>query len=406
MSDTNERLLILADDLTGSLDTGVQLAVKGYEVTVMTENTGIPSDYSGDVLVINTDTRHRRSTDAYRIIFDLVKDAVPAGFSRIYKKTDSGLRGNVGAELTALLDAAGKKTLPFVPAWPKMNRITKDGIQYVNGLPLAESIFAGDVMNPVKESRIDRLIRLQSDVNVCLCADDTETDGIAVYDCTDDAGMEKLAAWIFADPRRPLTAAGCAGLLEKYPAGEKGRDTASLSKGLPEKLIVLSGSLNEVTRKQLAYARENNACRVHVPVKKVLHGQWHEKDMEQFVRSFLAAAVTPIAVIDTMDDVVTEEDTGENTAERIAGCMGKIAAILAGQKPSGTLMIIGGDTLLGCVKAMGIETLRSLKEMAPGTVLAEYTNSDGSGYLITKSGGFGDEALLVRLQKELEEHRV
>ena len=66
-------------------------------------------------------------------------------------------------------------------------------------------------------------------------------------------------------------------------------------------------------------------------------------------------------------------------------------------------MIIGGDTLLGCVKALGIKTLAPVKEMAPGTVLAKYTHSKGNGYLITKSGGFGGEALLIQLQKQLEE---
>ena len=109
MSDMNDKLLILADDLTGSLDTGVQLSKKGYEVSVLAANTGIPADFKADVLVINTDTRHMKSSDAYRIISDLVKDAMSAGFRRFYKKTDSGLRGNVGAELSALLKESGQR---------------------------------------------------------------------------------------------------------------------------------------------------------------------------------------------------------------------------------------------------------------------------------------------------------
>ncbi len=402
MKDTNERLLILADDLTGSLDTGVQLAVKGYDVSVLVQNKGISSDCSTDVLVINTGTRHLKSSEAYRIVYDLAKEGMNAGFRRFYKKTDSGLRGNVGAELTALFEASGEKTLFFVPAWPKMNRITKEGIHYVNGLPLAESIFAQDVLNPVTESRIDRLIHQQADVSVCL---NTEGEGIAVYDCVSEEEMERLAAKIFADVHRPLIAAGCAGLSEKYPANAEKADSSDPCEGLYKELLVLSGSLNEVTLKQLLYAQERDACRMHLPVYRILHGQWDDKDLEQFVSSFLQEAVTPVAIIDTLDDTVSKDGTGENIAESISRYMGKICACLIRQKIHKTLMIIGGDTLLGCVKALGIETLHPLKEMAPGTVLAKYTDSEGDGYLITKSGGFGDEALLVRLQKELEELR-
>lgn len=394
----SERLLILADDLTGSLDTGVQLSVKGYSVIIQTENTGIRADLNEDVLVINTDTRHRKSTDAYRIVADLVQQAMHAGFTRIYKKTDSGLRGNVGAELSALLETTGERTLFFVPAWPKMNRITKDGIHYVNGLPLSESIFAKDVIDPVKESRVDRLIHLQSDVPVCM---NTEANGITVYDCTSEEEMERLAAQIFADSHCPLIAAGCAGLLEKYPVCAKEADKSPVCEGLHGELLVLSGSMNEVTLGQLQYAHQNGACRVHVPVHSILQTEWQDYDIEQFVESFLHTADTPIAIIDTVDDAV--EDVPEDASERIARCMGKIALSLIRHRLSRTLMIIGGDTLLGCVKALGIKTLAPVKEMAPGTVLAKYTHSKGNGYLITKSGGFGSEALLVQLQKQLEE---
>lgn len=59
----------------------------------------------------------------------------------IYKKTDSALRGNIGAELGALVAASGQKILPFVPAFPQMNRITKGGIHYIDGVPVTESSF-------------------------------------------------------------------------------------------------------------------------------------------------------------------------------------------------------------------------------------------------------------------------
>ena len=36
-----------------------------------------------------------------------------------YKKTDSTLRGNIGSEIAALMDACKMERLPFIPAYPK-----------------------------------------------------------------------------------------------------------------------------------------------------------------------------------------------------------------------------------------------------------------------------------------------
>ena len=69
-----------------------------------------------------------------------------------YKKTDSALRGNIGAELSAALDGSGAGVLSFLPAFPRMNRTTAAGIHYIDGIPAAKSVFGQDPFNPVKES--------------------------------------------------------------------------------------------------------------------------------------------------------------------------------------------------------------------------------------------------------------
>gem|GEM_PF-5411799 len=53
------RLLILADDLTGALDSGVQLAHRGQRVVILTApDVPFPDSSVYDVLVIDTETRH------------------------------------------------------------------------------------------------------------------------------------------------------------------------------------------------------------------------------------------------------------------------------------------------------------------------------------------------------------
>lgn len=387
------KLLILADDLTGALDAGVQFAKKGDRVRVCTVPRGAFT-YTGeaDVLVIDTESRHIGKDEAYRLVYGLTREARQAGIPRIYKKTDSGLRGNVGAELSAVLAASGEERLEFLPAWPEMGRMTKDGIHYVGGVPLDQSIFAQDVLDPVTESRIDRLIRLQSETDVTRHGDGDE-HGIVVYDCTSEEELAEAARYIAANGFR--LAAGCAGLLAEYP---KQSDRTETEKEiiLGEELLVLSGSMNEVTGRQLAKAQEHGAFRVHIPAGKAAAGTWTEEEIRVFAEDFLKHARTGTAIIDTMGD-----HEGSGSARLIADSMGQLALSLVRTGMNKTLMIIGGDTLQGFIRKAGISSLSPVRELAPGTVLSGYEYQGNEHYLITRSGGFGPEEQLLEIQQDL-----
>ena len=158
------KLLMIADDFTGALDTGVQFAVRGARTCVVTDPAYDFSQTKAEteVLVLDVETRHLTPEAAYQRVFRAVRDALGAGFTCIYKKTDSALRGNVGAELTAVLDAAGADRLAFLPALPKMNRVTRGGVHYIDGVPVAESVFGRDPFEPVTASSVEEIIAAQS----------------------------------------------------------------------------------------------------------------------------------------------------------------------------------------------------------------------------------------------------
>ena len=107
---------MIADDFTGALDAGVQFAKKGFSTKVMVYSKDITVKAEDtDVLVVDAETRHKQPLEAYRTILQIVKPAAESGVSYFFKKTDSALRGNIGAELTAMLDATGRTLLNFVP---------------------------------------------------------------------------------------------------------------------------------------------------------------------------------------------------------------------------------------------------------------------------------------------------
>ena len=150
-------LLVIADDFTGALDTGVQFAEKGMKTKVLSR---FPADgqalerLQAQVLVMDAQTRHLEGNKAYRKVWELVRRAKEAGIPYIYKKTDSGLRGNIGKELEAALTASEEQYLTFIPALPSMDRITVGGIHYVEGIPIHETAFGRDPFEPVASAKV------------------------------------------------------------------------------------------------------------------------------------------------------------------------------------------------------------------------------------------------------------
>ena len=149
------RLLMIADDFTGALDTGVQLAAHGIPTQVVVGQADL-SACSSTVLVVDTETRHLSAAKAAEAVARLTRSAVENGVGCIYKKTDSALRGNIGAELAALLKASGARNLPFLPAFPQIGRTTKKGVHYIDGVPVNESPFGIDPFEPVRCAAVRR----------------------------------------------------------------------------------------------------------------------------------------------------------------------------------------------------------------------------------------------------------
>ena len=158
------KLLMIADDFTGALDAGIQFAKRGIDTQIFTGRELRKKDISdtAQVLVVDSETRPLAGDEAYQIVKRITENAVKLEIPFILKKTDSALRGNVGAELDAVMDGANEKQIYFIPAFPDINRITRKGIHYIDGELLENSAFGKDPFEPVKYSYIPDLLAVQS----------------------------------------------------------------------------------------------------------------------------------------------------------------------------------------------------------------------------------------------------
>ena len=362
---TDAKLLIVADDLTGGLDTGVQFARQGISTRVAV-NPGAGGNWAqteAQVLVAVAETRHMPPEAAYDTVFGIVSVGRRAGIPYIYKKTDSALRGNIGAELSAALKASGKDVLAFLPAYPAMNRITVRGIGIQTDTPVTGEEDAGK--------------------------------GILVVDAQSDEDL-KEAGRRLAGKGYLSVCAGCAGFAAFLP------DLIGLDKGevfedpdLGESLLVISGSLNPVTLKQLEAAEENGFKRICPEPGEEISVLAEELSNEKWVILDSSGMDPESAAF--RDYVQKKGLEGEETRVCIASFLAEIMAELP-ETYEGTVMVIGGDTLLACLERLGCKDLEPLAELFPGVVLSRYRAGDKERMLISKSGGFGSGRLLLDLR--------
>ena len=108
--ETQPRVLIVADDLTGALDTSGPFAQQGLTTMVMAQPLDSDADAVRDarVVSINTDSRHLGPAAAADRVERCVRHFARQRFDIVFKKIDSTLRGNVTSETMALMNVCDR----------------------------------------------------------------------------------------------------------------------------------------------------------------------------------------------------------------------------------------------------------------------------------------------------------
>ncbi len=100
------KVLVVADDFTGANDTGVQFSKRKLKSIVITNKDNISKSLNDcDVLVIDTESRFDDKEKAYNKTFEIGKIVKAKNIKCIYKKLDSTFRGNIGGEISGLMDS-------------------------------------------------------------------------------------------------------------------------------------------------------------------------------------------------------------------------------------------------------------------------------------------------------------
>lgn len=410
------KLLIISDDFTGALDTSVQLSASGATayVTLDIEFNTLDFGPETDVLVVDAETRHLNQKDAYEAVFSITEHARKVGIPYIYKKTDSALRGNIGAELSAVLKASGQKRIHFIPAYPQMARITRKGIHYADDIPIDTSIFGKDPFEPVLYSDITQIIGSQTDVPSSIIEDPgqdwSQYEGILIHDSQSVDDLELIAQKL-KEKGEIHVLAGCAGFAALLP------QLTGLCGNKPQKpvisshLLIACGSIHPVSLAQCSYAARSGAPHYHLSPEEKLSPSWAKgEEACSLVSQVLQSCEESPVVILNANGPEEPENTYAYAKEKgiglsqirenIVAVMAQLIEGLIDRGVKATVFLMGGDLLYQFVKQTGINVISPVCEVEHGVVLSEILYKGERVNIISKSGGFGRETLFMDLSDQ------
>jgi uncharacterized protein YgbK (DUF1537 family) len=330
--------LLIADDLTGACDAAVHFARRGYRTHVRLDSHG----EEASVLAISAETRHLSAAEVRRVMDELARRLPVARARILFKKIDSTLRGNVGAEIAAALTAFDCEAAVITPAFPVMGRTVEEGYLRV-----------GDA------EAIDLATRLRSQ-GLEACA---HVQPSAVY-----AAIQAGARFISVDAAcdRDLDTIAAAGL-------ESGRR------------ILWSGSAglaSALARTLPCWAGRGAAPR---PASSVLFciGSDHPVTVEQ-QRHLLALGRREHVML----NLSVRQTSVERVRELVANAAGAATA----------LVLSGGDTASLVCRALGVRRIQLEDEIVPGIPWGYLSGGAFDGWRVaTKSGGFGAPHALIQV---------
>ena len=269
-------IAIIADDLTGAADTGVQFCpyFNGTLLTAYQNLSSAPSGafhFDAQALAVFTNSRAIDAESARERVQSVARHLVRLRPGHIYKKVDSCIRGNIGVEVETVMDEMGYDLSFTAPAFPEMGRTTLHDVHLVDGTPVARTELSRDPVTPVTESRLSRTMALQCrypvghvDLKYLDGVDEVlsgEIDSLVhlgarhlVFDATKQTHLDRIAHFALDSPEKVLLV-GSAGLAESLGRHFPKRPLVEENelKPIPEgNHLLICGTTSEHTRLQIS----------------------------------------------------------------------------------------------------------------------------------------------------------
>lgn len=364
-------LYLVADDLTGALDSAVSFCGSLGPIPVF---LGAPHDPSTGHAAVDLATRDANAEFASLATLRVARRLAAADIA--YKKIDSRLRGHWAIELAALMGTGAFNTCVCAPAFPSQGRTTLNGRQLVRAADGSSSAIAVDLVGALRSLGLHVVCASAPD-QAELNASVSSGPCVVVFDAATDEDLRAVVRW-GSQRNKPVLWCGSAGLARALAQLEPPRMTTIL-----RPVLAVIGTDDAVSRAQIEHVvSQGSAPQVVVA-----------QDVAQ------AATETRHAFEQKGRCLMTFELPRHMAAADAATSIGQTLRDLLPLIPRpSALVVAGGETLLSVCRAVGATYLEVGAEFSPGIPCSRLRAGIWDGLpVVSKSGAFGSPQLLAEL---------
>ena len=397
-------MIVIADDITGAAEmAGIafRFGLRAHLQLCSPSNTQqlLPPPSTGRgrgwVSILATDTRGMSEDESVaetkRIATNLFKASPSRGTlegwggeiaspSRgrlvgAFKKTDSALRGHVVAELTTLMETIGYQRAVYMPANPSKDRIIKDGVYLIKGVPIHETAFSYDPEFPAKTSVLRERFPDAENHHIIMPDAETLDDICHIVETYNDghtlfAGAADLfEAWLNSRrPNDPTPTLPKGGGKDGGVGGMEWRNSLPSSPSLWEGwggvigggLLVLCGSTQ---------SKPLDLGIPEYPMPRVVYDG--EAPVTSWIEEIKEAPAGAILSFGT-----NTHRTGKDAAVYLRNAMAEAATAFINSHHPQEIVIEGGATAFCLLNRLGWHHFRITNEIAPGVVRMQLQSSN------------------------------
>ncbi|BDH44568.1 hypothetical protein TUM12370_06120 [Salmonella enterica subsp. enterica serovar Choleraesuis] len=413
------RISIIADDLTGANATAALLSTRGFTTLTCLDSSDNKFD-AYDVVSFSTDSRSIPPAEAYARVGKYLDIIDPAN-TLISKRIDSTLRGNLGAEVDAVIDRFPYLMAVVVPVYPSSGRICVGGSLLVDGIPLQNTMMRNDPKNPMTESSVVELFRQQTNKNVehialrdVLAGEQVLSQKLAelyqrnarivVIDATTDDNVIQIAQAV-AHSKIPIFCVdpGVFTAHLSYIKFSSGRKRTN-------KIFIAIGSISELTQRQIKKLRYERQVYIETLsaeqlINIALNPQQAQPLVKELINKTKIFDTVGIDTVEQPDQICCLNNLSKKysmSAHDVSCMINKGIAEITTQvltsknSPISALYGSGGDVIIAITKRMQGSGVILKDEVEPLTVYGHLTGGVCNGIpLITKGGFVGNDDTLI-----------
>lgn len=419
-------IIVLADDLTGANDTGVQFLKRGLPVEVFLTSKMTQDFKKEGVKILNHESRSLPPAEAYAKVARLSKDIGIDQYDYVYKKIDSTMRGNIGSEIDAILDTGEFDAAIVAPAYPENGRVVIGGYHMINGLLLEDTEIARDPKTPVTESYLPKLIGDQSKHSVGNIETRFIRNGeledhlqlalhhhqvIIVIDTATSRDLDILAETLLTSSKKFLWV-GSAALAQSLsrrllsnikdkPINQLKSEAVSQTETFDGPVLTIAGSVSGTTNDQVLFLEKKGFTNYVLNPIDLMSEDFEEQGAQELANNVVKRLQVGDPIVITTKH--TEEDmvafkiwlsekkmTLQQAGALIAEKLGMLGAMISRLIELKGLVLTGGDIAYATCSHLNLEGLNILEEVEEGIPLCEVTEGEFNQLkVVTKAGAFG-----------------